>query len=148
MEQDKALFWGGGWNCFSNFSSYQVMYKGKLWPTSEHAYQAAKFSDEKLQEKIRNAKSAYDAFILGGENKELRAKNWNEVKVSIMEEIVREKLKQNPHILMKLLETGDMEIIEASPVDAFWGWGPNKDGENALGKIWMKLREEIKQNEK
>ena len=41
-----------------------------------------------------------------------------------------------------------MEIVEASPVDAFWGWGPNKDGENALGKIWMKLREEIKQNEK
>ncbi len=40
------------------------------------------------------------------------------------------------------METGDRELIESSPIDSFWGWGPNKDGQNHLGKIWMKLRDE------
>ena len=34
-------------------------------------------------------------------------------------------------------------IVEDSPKDDCWGWGPNKDGRNELGKIWMRLREEI-----
>ena len=63
-----------------------------------------------------------------------------------MEDIVRAKLSQHPYIQKKLLESGEREIIEASPEDAFWGWGPNKDGENQMGKIWMKLREELKSN--
>lgn len=144
MEDDnKALFWGSGWDCFSNFSSFQVNYKGKLWPTSEHAYQAAKFEDDAVQEKIRSALSAFDAFTIGRQLVELRVKNWEDVKVGIMEDIVRAKLEQHSHIKETLIESGNREIIEASPVDAFWGWGPNKDGQNVLGKIWMKLREEI-----
>ena len=37
-------------------------------------------------------------------------------------------------------------IVEDSPKDSFWGWGPNRDGENQLGKLWMKLREELKKD--
>jgi predicted NAD-dependent protein-ADP-ribosyltransferase YbiA (DUF1768 family) len=33
-------------------------------------------------------------------------------------------------------------LVEDSPKDDFWGWGPNKDGCNQLGKVWMKLRGE------
>ena len=40
----------------------------------------------------------------------------------------------------KLLQTEDYLIVEDSPKDSFWGWGPNRDGENQLGKLWMKLR--------
>lgn len=35
-------------------------------------------------------------------------------------------------------------IVEDSPKDSFWGCGTNRDGENQLGKLWMKLREELK----
>ena len=35
-------------------------------------------------------------------------------------------------------------IVEDSPKDNYWGWGINRKGENHLGKIWMKLREEYK----
>jgi len=42
-----------------------------------------------------------------------------------------------------LLETGEKELLENSPVDAYWGVGPTGDGLNHLGKLWMKLRDEL-----
>lgn len=62
-----------------------------------------------------------------------------------MEEILRCKLEQNPQVLKKLLETKDYKIVEDSPKDDFWGWGLNRTGNNMLGKIWMKLREEYRE---
>lgn len=61
-----------------------------------------------------------------------------------MEKILKCKIEQNPYVLKKLLETKDYIIVEDSPKDSYWGWGVNRDGENKLGKIWMKLREEYK----
>mgnify|MGYP002520092451 CR=1 FL=1 len=60
-----------------------------------------------------------------------------------MEDLLRLKLEQNPYVKKKLLQTGDYLIVEDSPKDDFWGWGPNRDGNNQLGKLWMKLREEL-----
>ena len=64
-----------------------------------------------------------------------------------MEELLRLKVEQNPYVKQKLLQTEEYLIVEDSPKDSFWGWGPNRDGENNLGKLWMKLREEIKKKE-
>lgn len=36
-----------------------------------------------------------------------------------------------------------MEAIAYSWRDSFWGWGPNRDGRNMLGRLWMELRAEI-----
>jgi hypothetical protein len=60
-----------------------------------------------------------------------------------MEEIVRCKLQQHPYIQKKLLQTIPYPIVEDSPMDAFWGIGPDRTGQNMLGKIWMKLRDEM-----
>ena len=61
-----------------------------------------------------------------------------------MENILRCKTNQNPYVLKKLLETKDYMIVEDSPKDSYWGYGINRDGENHLGKIWMKIREDYK----
>ena len=60
-----------------------------------------------------------------------------------MYNIIKEKTTQHPYVKKKLLETGDREIIEDSWRDDFWGWGPNKNGRNELGKLWMKLRNKL-----
>jgi ribA/ribD-fused uncharacterized protein len=132
----------------SNFSSFQVAWKERLWPTSEHAYQAAHFfeSSPDLVEKIFNSRSAHEAYKLAKANADKAPANWEEVKVSIMEDICRHKLQQHPYVQQKLLETIDLPLVEDSPKDACWGWGPNHDGRNELGKIWMKLREELEPN--
>lgn len=130
---------------FSNFSSFQVEWKGRVWPTSEHAYQASHFFETapELVEEIFNAKSAHDAFKIAKANSDKAPKNWSDKKVAIMEEIVRLKLEQNPYVMSKLMQTGELLIVEDSPKDSFWGWGPDRKGRNELGKIWMKLRSEI-----
>ena len=49
---------------FSNFSSFAVEWHGHIWPTSEHAYQAAHFFETapELVEQIAAARSAHDAY--------------------------------------------------------------------------------------
>ncbi|MBL7142436.1 MAG: NADAR family protein [Candidatus Pacebacteria bacterium] len=130
--------------CFSNFSSFAVRWNGRLWPTSEHAYQAAHFfkTAPDLVEKIYKAKSADEAKRIANANAHKDPINWVKKKVAIMEDILRHKLNQNPYVMHKLLQTGKRKIVEDSPKDYFWGWGKKRDGRNELGKIWMKLRNE------
>lgn len=129
-----------------NFASFQVEIWGRLWPTSEHAYQASHFFETapELAEKIAQARSAHDAFKLAKANADKAPENWEEVKLGIMEEIVRAKLSQHYYIQQKLLQTGDVPIVEDSPKDSFWGWGVDRQGRNELGKLWMKLRDELR----
>jgi len=130
---------------FSNFSSFQVDWNGRHWPTSEHSYQAAHFVDTapELYEEIFKSNSAHEAFKIAKANADKAPENWHDIKSTIMEEIVRLKLDQNPYVKTKLLQTGDLQIVEDSPKDSFWGWGEDKKGRNELGKIWMKLRDEL-----
>lgn len=144
---DKILFYEGQWYIFSNFSSFMVRWRDVDWQTSEHAYQAAKFTDPAIIEEIRNARSAYDAMRIAHAHSDKERSDWNDNKVPVMEEIVRAKLEQHPYIQRKLLGTGDVEIVENSPVDSFWGRGADWQGENHLGKIWMKLRAELQERE-
>jgi len=131
--------------CFSNFSSFAVEWRGRLWQTSEHAYQAAKFLESKpeLAEEITTARSAHDAFKIAQAHADEVPKAFHETKVALMEDLCRHKLEQHPYIQKKLRETEEKQIVEDSPKDAFWGWGPNRDGRNELGKVWMRLREAL-----
>ena len=142
---EKVLFYEGKWYVFSNFSSFMVYWRGVHWMTSEHAYQAAKFVDPVIVENIRNARSAHDAKKIAQANNDKKISNWHQIKLKIMEEIVRAKLEQHPYIRKKLLETDCMVMVEDSPKDSFWGRGPDWEGENNLGNIWMKLRQELRQ---
>jgi hypothetical protein len=133
---------------FDNFSSFKVEWNGYLFSSVEEAYQAASFmgSDEELVEKIKKSHSADEAQRIAYANRDKRREDWDDVKISIMEELLRLKIKQNPYVKKKLLQTEDYMIVEDSPKDDFWGWGPNRNGQNNLGKLWMKLREELKNN--
>ena len=46
---------------FNNFSAHAIEFRGKLYPTCEHAYQAAKCTDQQGREVIRNARSPLEA---------------------------------------------------------------------------------------
>jgi len=75
--------------------------------------------------------------------------NWEIIRLKIMEWCIRVKISQNYLSFGNLLiETGDLSIVEYSSRDSFWGADFIDDnllsGENHLGKIFMKLREEIK----
>lgn len=129
---------------FNNFSAHAIEFRGKLYPTSEHAYQAAKCTDPVGQEAIRSARSPIQAKTLANERyKTARASDWDRKKVAVLEQILRAKLAQHPEAQEALKGSGNEEIVEDSPSDYFWGEGADGSGQNMLGKLWMKLREEL-----
>lgn len=133
----------GDYFFLSNFYQTEVEYEGIFYRNSEAAYQAQK------------AKTQRDKFIfttLSGKEAKYAGRNipirddWDEVKLSIMEEIVRRKFEQNQVIRKKLLDTGDALLVEGNDWgDEFWGVDLKTGiGANNLGKILMKIRSEFR----
>lgn len=144
-KEEVAGFFLSGWYVFDSYAPFQIEWRSKLWPTAEHAFQAAHFFDTnpELAEKVRLARSPREADVVANENKQYDDPLWRQKRVAIMAEIVRAKYDQHPLIQETLLSSGTMPIIETNDNDSFWGWGPDKKGENVLGDIWMRLREEV-----
>lgn len=72
-------------------------------------------------------------------------KDWENVKLNIMEEVVRAKFSQNAELKEKLLATGAMELMEGNNWhDTFWGVNAKTlEGDNHLEQILMKIRAEL-----
>lgn len=127
----------------SNFAPCPFELNGKVWPTSEHYFQAQKFLDETIQEKILLLESPMDAALEGRNRQNPLREDWESVKDDIMYNAVREKFRQNPEILQELLATGDSFLIEHTSNDAYWADGGDGSGKNRLGQILMAVRDEL-----
>ena len=138
-------FYNREFYCLDNFSSFKVEYEGTFYSCVEEAYQAQGFvsTAPDVASKIMSSRSAHEAKQLAHEYIELRRPDWDKVKVEIMEKILRAKLEQHPYVRKKLLETQGYDIVEDSPTDDFWGCGNDRNGKNYMGRLWMKLREEL-----
>ena len=128
----------------SNFSDSPIYYNGKLWPTVEHAFQAAKV-DEETANRILVAPTPGAAKKLGRQG-QMRP-DWDEVRFKVMEECLMRKFLCNTDLLQKLLNTGDNELIEGNTWhDNIWGdcncpRCKDKHGQNMLGKTLMNIRQ-------
>lgn len=142
-----VFFYEQDFYVLSNFSAFQIIWYGWIFPTSEHAYHWEKFKDTdfKIAKRILDARSAHEAFKLAEKYKEFRRPDWDDVKREIMKEILIEKVDQHEYVKRKLIDTGDRALVEDSWRDSVWGWGPDQKGQNLLGKIWMEIREELKE---
>ena len=59
---------------------------------------------------------------------------------------MRSTFSRDPSLAENLLATGDCYLAEGLPAkDNFWGIGESGKGRNELGKILMKLRDEIRE---
>ena len=135
---------GDEYGCFSNFSPHPIRLKGKNWPTSEHYFQAQKFDGTPDEEEVRQANSPMMAARMGRSRKRPLRKDWESVKDSIMHAAVRAKFTQHADLREILLATGDVVIVEHTENDAYWGDGGDGSGQNRLGQILMRVREELR----
>jgi len=129
-----------------NFSAFGLVMDNEYFQTSEHAFQYLKFADSnyEIAQKIKNSYSPNVARKIAHENKEYKAANWSNVKYKNMEKVLRLKVEQNSVVKKKLLATKDYVIAEyCTDEDTEWGLDNNNFGENNLGKIWMKIRDEL-----
>ncbi len=132
---------------FTNFYPRSVTIDKKIWPTTEHYFQAKKFpGSPKLQEKIRKLPTARDAFNEGRNSKNQKFKDpkWGTNKFAVMTKAVRAKFAQHQDLKKLLLETdGKILVEDAGANDAIWGAGADYNGGNHLGRILMHIRDEL-----
>lgn len=130
----------GEYHFLSNFYPCNIVYEGVEYPTTEHAYQAAKtLNVEKRQQIALMATPCYAK--RAGKIIKLRP-DWEEVNLQIMYDICKLKFSKS-QFTEKLKATGKQELIEGNTWnDTFWGRCKGK-GQNHLGKILIKIRSEI-----
>ena len=123
----------------SNMYPCRVQYRGTEYTCAEGAFQAQKCIKES-EKRLFIGINGFDSKKLG--RKVSLKSNWEMEKLAIMEEIVRAKFVQNPTLAKKLISLQGNIQEDNSWNDPFWGVC-NGIGENHLGKILMKIRDEL-----
>ncbi|EJO9495010.1 NADAR family protein, partial [Cronobacter sakazakii] len=122
---------------FSNFHSTGFSVSEIWWPTVEHYFQAQKFHDEILREKIRSLTSPMEAAKVGRSRNYPLREDWELIKDDVIRFAVLKKFSQNDEAKNILLSTGGAELIEHTKNDRYWADGGDGTGKNMLGKILM-----------
>ena len=140
----------GEYRWLSNFENCKIPYDGYIYHSVQCAYQAQKFKGTKLQEQrmksIFTKIESNEAKILG--NMVNLREDWEEVRDGIMEQLLRIKF-EDPYYKQMLLDTGNEELVEGTKWhDLHFGRCNcpihNGEGDNVLGNLLMKLREEYR----
>ena len=141
-----------GW--LGNMSPFPIEYDGKTWRTTEALFQSLRFDDAEIKELIREQKSPMAAKMMAKKYKsQMTILPLSTIDLLNMEMCVKLKIEQHPELAKELISTDNLEIIEdvtrrgSSGSNLYWG-ALNDNGEwvglNNLGKIWMKLRDQLK----
>ena len=129
----------------SNMQPCTVFCYGVMYTSVESAYQASKCVDPADRVQFQNL-NPYEAKKLG---RRVRMRSdFDTVKLQFMEELLRRKFSNvNPELKQKLIDTGDIELVEVNTWNDFY-WGECRGvGENHLGKLLMKIRQELKDSQ-
>jgi ribA/ribD-fused uncharacterized protein len=133
----------GKYYFLSNFYSAPVMYEGLLYQNNEAAFQSAKIKDLDRRKQFCNLDPS--TAKKKGRNVLLR-NDWEDVKDEVMYQCVKDKFTRNQDLKQKLIDTGNEELIEGNTWnDTYWGVCRGR-GKNMLGKILMRVRDEISLN--
>lgn len=130
----------GEFRWLSNFWPCGILYEGVQYPSTEHAYQAAKMLTQELKLEIAKLDSPGKTkrFVRGL----VIRSDFHANKLQIMEDVLRLKFS-NRKLAVKLILTKDRQLIEGNTWnDTFWGVC-NGVGDNNLGKLLMKIRSEL-----
>lgn len=132
---------------------YPLLVNGLRFFTSEHLYQCFRFPHcLEAQQKTMTPVSPMGAKMAGKPYRELHTrKDWDDVRVDVMQFCLRVKLAQNREKLgALLLSTGTKSIVEESHKTDFWAAKAilkdtsRLEGENNLGILLVALREEFR----
>ena len=136
----------GEYRFLSNFADAPTPHRGRLFPTSDHAYVAAKTDDPVAQQVILSTRTPAEAKRIG--QSVPLTENWEAKKYAVMEEIVLAKFRHNADLAEKLVATSGAVLVEGNTWhDQTWGscsCDGHRDtpGANALGVIlmWVRMR--------
>lgn len=134
---------GVHFNCAEQYMMYR---KALTFKDADIAAQVLSQFSPKIQKALGRKVRRFDADI------------WEQQREQVVYEGNLAKFDQNPHLRHALFETGDTQLVEASPVDCIWGIGLTADhpdachpdkwrGQNLLGKILTRVRDDLRRTE-
>ena len=134
---------------------FPLLVNGVRVLTSEHLYQSLKFSNNpEIQKEVLKHGSPMRSKMVArtGSNQNLIRPDWKEIQLDVMYFCLKVKLIWNWVSFGELLRsTGSRDIFEiSSRKDRYWGVTITNDGfvgENHLGKLLMKLRDELMEDD-
>lgn len=160
---EKLFFWGHTEHgskvtkaCLSNFYPCEFEFNDKMFNFSEQCFMYQKallFNDFGVAEQILNETDVRQIKALGRKVKDFDNELWDKHKEDFMYNACYAKFSQNDELKDFLLNTGNREIVEASPVDNIWGIGFSSDramenidkwGQNLLGKTLVNVRTRLR----
>lgn len=134
----------------SNFHEVPIEYEGVVYPSTEHAFQAAKSLSPSIRAQIAAAATPGKAKRLGGPQgivQPLRV-DWEAVCDQVMMDVNWYKFTRYPDLTARLLRTSG-PLVEGNPWgDQRWGatWVPSLRawlGQNRLGRTLMVIRRQL-----
>jgi ribA/ribD-fused uncharacterized protein len=144
-------------SCLSQWWPSPFEVEGIVYPKAEHwmmSQKARLFGDDEIARRILSAESPKAVKQLGREAKNFDAAVWDKEKLAIVQEGSFQKFSQNAGLRDYLTATGELILVEASPVDRIWGIGLAADnadasnplqwrGDNFLGFALMRARHRL-----
>lgn len=119
-------------------------------------YQKAQlFGDHHMGYKIINSNDPREQKDFGRQVADYNEQIWQTNREKIVYNGNLLKFTQHPYLLADLFNTGETQLVEASPTDLIWGVGLREDdkliedpknwrGLNLLGKVLTQVRDDIK----
>lgn len=124
-----------------------VYYEGSLYSSVTHAYHAARSNDETTRNAILNAESFHTVANISSRIQD--PEDWPNRRLNVMERLVRDKFRRSKELQEKLKATEKRDITmtyeDEKKGNLFWGM-VNGKGQNQLGRIIMKIRDDIVNN--
>lgn len=123
------------------------------------AQRAKLFKDDEMLEKIMSSKSIRQANLFGKKIRDFDSKEWDKHKLNMSYVANLCKFSQDENLKFELLQTEEEILVNADVYDPVWGIGkkitdldiknPHSwKGENLLGFVLMKVREDLKRKAK
>jgi N-glycosidase YbiA len=130
-----------GW--MSNFYPASITIGEKMYPTSEHYFQACKMVNTEDHEKMRAIQSPNAVAQEGRKRKYRIYSNWDNMRDDVMREALYAKFTQHEHLAIALKATGTSQLVEHTANDSYWADGGDGTGKNMLGILLMELRDKL-----
>lgn len=151
------FFWGPeDWPSQWHAAGFEI--DGRRYNCAEQWMMAEKarlFGDDRRLAMILSATSPKEQKALGRQVAGFDAQIWESKCRSVVFRGNHAKFTQNPGLEKLILDTGELKLVEASPMDRVWGIGLSEDhpdatrpgswrGKNWLGEALMKVRASIR----